>query len=289
MTRSQRKSDARGGSRLSGLRITSAIAINEDVRPFLLRQGRLNPPTRDERPVLFAEFRRLTGLSPANVTNGNTNIERDWYVVTALDVSTDEIRTNTARFVDACAIARTKGKGAGSPADLAIIVELTAEDETGGTYLVGAQAAQDARVVRKWQGEVWTAMAKLLRAKDFTVDKPRPAGRYEVDAEVVGSQRWFLIEIKTGAAAADVYGGLGQLLIYAKLMPRLAKYRPVLLLPALPASPLVTAIDALGVALCTFNWRRTGRGHSDNILGRILEALRSSKRRGLKVRHSSRR
>ena len=55
-------------------------------------------------------------------------------------------------------IARTKGKGAGSAVDLAIIVELTAEDETGGTYLVGPQAARDAKLIRKWQGDVWTAM-----------------------------------------------------------------------------------------------------------------------------------
>lgn len=233
--------------------VTSAIALNEDNRPFLLRQGRLNPPTREEQPVLFTEFRQLTGLRPANVTNGNTNIERDWYVVTALDVSNDEIRTNTARFVDACAIARSKGKGAGSVADLAVIDELTAGDETGGTYIVGAQAARDPKVVRKWQGEVWTSMAKLLRAKDFTVEKPRPAGRYEVDAEIVRGKRRLLIEIKTSAAAADVYGGLGQLLIYAKLMPRLASYRPVLLLPALPAPPLVKAIDECGVVLCTFD------------------------------------
>jgi predicted RNA-binding protein with PUA-like domain len=233
--------------------VTSAVALDEGKRPFLLRQGRLNPPTRNEDPVLYAEFKRLTGLTPADVTNGNTNIERDWYVVTALDVPTEDIRANTGRFVDACVIARSKGKGAGTPADLAIIAELNAHDETGGTYIVGAQAARDARVVRKWQGEVWTAMAKLLRAQDFAVEKPRPAGRYEVDAEIVRGTCRLLVEIKTGAAATDIYGGLGQLLVYAKLLPRLAKYQPVLLLPALPAPPLVKAIEEWGVALCTFD------------------------------------
>lgn len=250
---------------------TSAIALNGDDRPFLIRQGRLNPPTREESPVLFSEFRRLTGLTPAKVTNGNTKIERDWYVVTALDESDDEIRINTARFVDACVIARTKGEGPGSPSDLATIVELTAQDETGGTYLVGAQAARDARIVRKWQGEVWTAMTKLLRTEGFTVDKPRPAGRYEVDAEVVRGRRRLLVEIKSGATAADVYGGLGQLLIYANLMPRLTTYRPVLLLPALPAPPLVKAIEACGVALSTFKCvERDGAIHT-TFSGRFLK------------------
>lgn len=233
--------------------VTSAIALDDDGRPYLLRQGRLNPATRGEPPVLYAEFRRLTGLTPATVTNGNTNIERDWYVVTELDVPNEVIRANTARFVDACMIARSKGKGVGTPADLAIIAELGAQDETGGTYLLGAQPARDAKTVRKWQGEVWTAMAKLLRAEEFSVEKPRPAGRYEVDAEIVRGTCRLLVEIKTGAAAADVYTGLGQLMIYAKLLPRLASYRPVLLLPALPAPPLVKAIEAWGVELCTFS------------------------------------
>lgn len=233
--------------------VTSAIALDPGGRPYLLRQGRLNPPTRDEAPILNEEFARLTGLPPANVTNGDTNIERDWYVVTALDVSDEEIRSNTARFVDACVVARSRGKGVGSPADLAILTELNGQDETGGTYLVAAQPARDARAVRKWQGEVWTAMAKLLRAHDFSVDKPRPAGRYEVDAEIVRGKRRLLVEIKTGAAAGDVYAGLGQLLIYAKLLPRLAGYRPVLLLPSLPPRPLAEAIAACGVTLCTYD------------------------------------
>ncbi len=214
--------------------VASAIALGADGRPHLLRQGRLNPPTREEQPVLFAEFKRLTGLTPANIANGSTKIKRDWYVVTALDVSNEEIRLNTARFVDACVIARSKGEGGGSPADLAISAELTAADESGGTYFVGAKAARDATVVRKWQGEVWTSLAKFLRAKDFIVSKPRPAGRYEVDAEVVRENLRLLFEIKTGSAAADIYSGLGQLLIYAKLMPRLVSYQPVLLLPLCP-------------------------------------------------------
>lgn len=233
--------------------VLSAIAFDENERPFLIRQGRLNPPTRDEDTVLYEEFRRLTGLTPADVSNGNTQIDRDWYVVTPLDVSPEDIRSNTAAFVDACVIARSKGKGTGSPTDLAIIQDLTAQDETGGTYVVGAQPSRDARVVRKWQGEVWTAMAKLLRDQDFTVEKPRPAGRYEVDAEVVRGRRRLLVEIKSGASAADIYTGLGQLLIYAKLMPRLARYQPVLLLPALPAARLVEAVKACGVELCTFD------------------------------------
>jgi hypothetical protein len=232
--------------------VASAIALDNEKRPFLLRQGRLNPSIPGERPVLYQEFRRLTGLTPVKVINGNTSIDREWHIVTALDIPNDEIRASTARFVDACVIARSASEGSGALGDLAIIAELAAHDETGGTYMVGAQVAREPKVVRKWQGEVWAAMAKLLRAQDFAVEKPRPVGRYEIDVEVVRGACRLLVEIKTSAAPTDVYGGLGQLLIYAKLLPRLASYRPVLLLPDPPAPPLAKALADLGVALCTF-------------------------------------
>lgn len=235
------------------LSVTSAIALDQDGRPHLLRQGRLNPPTPEEDPILYAEFAALTGWTPVLVINGDTNIKRDWYIVSPLDVPSAEIREWTARFVDGCAVARSKGRGSGAPEDRSILTELSANDETGGTYATGARSAQDPRIIRKWQGEVWTAMAKLLRDHDFNVDKPRPARRYEVDAEVVRGKLKLLVEIKSGAAAADVYSGLGQLLLYAKLLPRLSAHRPVLLLPALPHPLLAEAVAACGVTLCTFD------------------------------------
>lgn len=235
------------------LNVTSAIAVDQNGRPYLLRQGRLNPPTPDKEPILYAEFARLTGWTPTPVTNGDTKIKRDWYIVSPLDVPADEIRERTARFVDGCVTARSGGKGSGTPADLTILAELSAADESGGTYETGAQAARDPKVVRKWQGEVWTAMAKLLRGYDFNVEKPRPARRYEVDAEVVSDKLKLLVEIKSGATAADVYSGLGQLLLYAKLLPRLAEHKPVLLLPALPHPLLADAVAACGIMLCTFD------------------------------------
>lgn len=239
-------------------RVTSAIATDAAGRPYLLRQGRLNPPTSDEDPILYEDFKNLTGWEAASVSNGDTKIKRDWYVVTPLDVASSEIRANTAHFIDACVVARSGGEGAGCVGDLAILTELSAPDETGGTFEVGAQPARDPKIVRKWQGEVWTAMAKLLRSFDFEVDKPRPAGRYEVDAEIVRGKRRLLVEIKCGATAADVYTGVGQLLLYSKLLPRLSSHTAVLLLPTMPRPVLAKAVADCGVTLCTYQCREEG-------------------------------
>lgn len=237
--------------------VTAAIALDSGGRPYLLRQGRLNARGKDEQPVSFETFRRLTGATPVTVANGDTLIKRDWYVVTALDISSEEIRRNTAQFVDLCMTARSRG--AGDPEDLTILQELWSADETGGTYVIPGRPASDPHEVRRIQGEVWQHMAALLRAHGACVDKPRHAKGYEVDAEVVNAKRRLLIEIKSGASAAEVYGGLGQLQLYRKLLPRLEHHEPVLLLPRLPVLALADAVRACGVTLVTYALRAKGK------------------------------
>jgi hypothetical protein len=238
--------------------IRAAIALDSGGRPHLLRQGRLNAQRKDEQPVSFETFRRLTGARPVAVADGDTRIKGDWYVVTALDISPEEIRRNTARFVDLCMIARSEGRGAGDANDLAVLQTLSS-DEIGGSYVIPGGPASASREVRRRQGEVWQHMAMLLRPQGVSVDKPRHADGYEVDAEVVSAERRLLIEIKSGASAAEVYGGLGQLHLYRKLLPRLEHHEPVLLLPQLPARPLADAVRACGVTLVTYAMRAEGK------------------------------
>ena len=98
----------------------------------------------------------------------------------------------------------------------------------------------------------------LLREAGASVDKPRHAKGYEVDAELVKAKRLLLIEIKSGASAAEVYGGLGQLQLYRKLPPRIEHHEPVLLLPRLTASALADAVRPCGVMLVTYAVRAKG-------------------------------
>ena len=235
--------------------VNSAIALDEKDRPFLLRQGRLTPPVAGNKHILEAEFRALTGLMPKTVKNGDTpSKQREWYVVTPLDVSSDEIRYATGRFVDICAKAREReAAGSGTLPDTTPVVGL-GNDETGGTYTIGARDAQDVKHIRKQQGEVWQRLAVILREAGIAIDKPKHASGYEVDAIIAGPIEPILLEIKSGATAADVYAGMGQLQLYPKLLPQLGRHQLVLLLPSLPQQALVKAVEECGVRLCTYEF-----------------------------------
>lgn len=234
------------------LDVTSAVALDTAGRPFLLRQGRLSANAVSRKPILYDEFARLTGLSAAQVRNGDTAIPRDWYVVTPLDVDAEKIRRFTARFVDECAAARRAAARNAGAAEDRLAVELGSGDELGGFYTAAARPALPERQLRRLQGEVWIAMAALLRGAGLEVAKPRHRMGYEVDAEIVGEGCRLLVEIKSGAGAADVHTGVGQLLLYPALLPRLSDHRRVLMLPDLPGPALADAIAACGITLCTY-------------------------------------
>lgn len=238
--------------------VTAAIAVDSAGRPFLIRQGRLNANPDSTEPILYEEFAATSGLQPAHVTNGNTSIARDWYVVTPLDVTSSEIRLNTGRFVDVCAAIRRGRTSPANPKDSAALEQLCASDEAGGTYVLAAQEARREREVQRLQGEVWLRLAALLRENGIAINKPRTAEGYEVDAEIVSSERQLLVEIKTGVKATDVYSGLGQLMVYSRLLPSLAEHDRILLLPGLPAAPLVEALEDCNVHVYTYVIRTSG-------------------------------
>ncbi len=235
------------------INVTTAIATDSSGRPYLLRQGRLNPNSQSPKPILYPEFRRYSGLAPVDVINGDTAIAREWYVVAALDLDNSTIRQNTADFVDACVLARTRGKGAGDPEDLVRANEIAGNDETGGSARHAPRPALPEREIRRRQGEVWQRMALVLRPAGASVTKVRHADGYEIDAEIVKDARRLLVEIKTGTTAEDIYAGVGQLKLYAKLFPRLSGHTPVLLLPGRPRPALADAVKACEVTICTFD------------------------------------
>ena len=139
------------------------------------------------------------------------------------------------------------------PEGLGILADLYAADEGGGTYSVGAREAAGPQLVHKHQGEVWIRLAALLRERGISVEKPRHAAGYSVDAEIINGDRKLLVEIKSSVAANDIHSAIGQLHLYRKLILRLENHVPVLLLPTLPHPAIGKAIVDCGIELCTFN------------------------------------
>lgn len=132
-------------------------------------------------------------------------------------------------------VARLRSAEADGDLPNTIPVDWLGSDEDAQSYTLRTRDASGAREVRRLQGEVWQERASLLRAKAILINKPRHAG-YEVDAVIAAPGRAFFVEIKTGCLASDFYGGVGQLELYPRLLPKLCNQKRVLVLLVLRAT-----------------------------------------------------
>lgn len=246
----------------------SGVVRDGSGRLYLVRQGVLHRNAQSDR-VDGALFAERTRLAPIPVLIGAANAKRSWFIVTPLDVPGPEIRRNIAAFVDLCSLARGAAEARQAVEDDERLDELLGKDEVGGELTGDPTVARHRR--RRIQGEVWLALQFLLKADGRDLRKPRHARGYEVDGEVVTTTGRLLLEIKTGTTAADVYGGVGQLLLYPQLLPRLQGHRRVLLLPGRPTKPLVDALGACGVELHRYDLAITGKKVEVGFSKRLLK------------------
>lgn len=227
----------------------STIARDLDGRPLLLRQAWLQANPDSDGEIRDQKFQELTGLVPVVVTGGTTPTPRQWHLVAILDESPAEIAASTADFVHRCAAARAATLGDAPPPGPA--PSLAASPEVGGTFTKKAVPAQPEKNVVRIQGEVWLALAARLEGVGLTLDKIRHHAGYEVDGVIRTAEAPVLLEIKTGHSAADVYEGVGQLLLYASMLG-LGGYRKVLLLSFAPSAPLVQAAMSCGIEVYSY-------------------------------------
>jgi hypothetical protein len=226
----------------------SAVARDTEGNLYLLRQGRLQSNNQSDL-VSEEDFRQLSGLSPVAAYFGDTPARRAWYVVTQITDDEAEMRGNTAGFVKICADIRAPGAmdGARGKADVADFGERFGKDEQDGTSTYWAKGGS--RLMRRRHAQVWQALNAVLRKSGRKLWKPAPARGYETDGEIIGQSGNVLIEIKTGRSAVEVYAGVGQLLLYSKMLSRLDGHRKVLLLPGKPTPILAQALSEIGVEL----------------------------------------
>ncbi|WP_141489245.1 hypothetical protein [Rhizobium phaseoli] len=218
----------------------STIAIDPLKRRWLLRQGTLHKNQLSER-IDSDRFRDLTGLKSVHVNDA----ERPWYPVERLDFAA-ATPLGTLEFVARCALARSGGSFLP-----AVEVELFGAPEIAQSYTIPASETSE-REVRRKQGEVWEALERLAREKGGELKKPRHARGYEVDGLLRLKSRSVLIEIKTTTAAADIYTGAGQLLLYRQIIPTLAEAELVLLLPGDIPRLFADALSSHSIRVLTY-------------------------------------
>jgi hypothetical protein len=230
------------------------LAVDEAGSRYIVRQGVLHRNHASER-IEAPEFARRTGLAPVDMQVDGRPSRREWHLVTPLDgLSDDAIVFNTIEFVTRCWRARTWNDA--TQVEEERLAELFGSEEQGGWFNYTPDPTP--RHVLRSQGEVWQALSRQLGFEGIKLAKPRHARGYEVDAEVVTRERSLLIEIKSGVAAADYYCGVGQLMLYAALLPRLAGHEKVLLLPESRASvALEEALGPLGILVHRYRLAQT--------------------------------
>jgi hypothetical protein len=243
--------------------VLSAIGEDETGGRFLLRQGRLHG-RRNAPDVREDEFIARTGLAPVVVEATGLAAKRSWFIVANLDDPPEAIRRQSAHFVDLCWTARTplsSDKDDGAEEDDGTTL---AGAETGGFFTVGPRTAADQRLVRRLQGDVWSALAETLSARGIGYRKLRNGG-FEIDMEIdrVGDQP-VILEIKSGKGASDLHTGIGQLHLYRQLFRRLGKHLPVLLLDGPVPAHVRLAVERLGIHL--HEYIREGNGKAEKIV-----------------------
>jgi hypothetical protein len=228
----------------------AGLARNSIGRRYLLRQGILHKNAQSSR-IESSEFEDRTGLKPAAVTINSKPTTRSWFIVTALDIPEAEICQNTAAFVDRCGLARNPDAADRAKQDNERLAQLFGKPEQGGRIVGHPTINPNER--RRIQGEVWQKLQALLVADGRCLDKPKHARGYEVDGEIKTPNGRLLLEIKSDNTAADVYTGIGQLIVYPKLLPELSNHRRILLLPASPSAALTEAIRECGIELHSYD------------------------------------
>lgn len=246
----------------------SNFATDSTGRRYLVHQARLGSNTKN---ILETEFLAVTGLTPVDVEVPDEGLARKWVIVADLDADPVQIRRSTGRFVHLCALVRAARASASQAAEQgnesvpsktdADWVVRIAPDEVGGTYVIAPRPALDERLVIKRHGLVSMTLHDHLAKIDVTMRKLQHPLGFQIDGEILRQDsKPLLIEIKTSISAADVHTGVGQLLLYSRLIPGLDQHVKVLLLPKMPAAQVVDAIAATGIVVHTYTLTDTAEG-----------------------------
>lgn len=246
------------GNRPGDGNVPSAAARSPDGRLWLVRQAWLQGKQRFERtePRIEApEFLARTGLSPVQVKVATGPKDRTWCIVCPLSEGPQAVRDHTGAYVRRASLARSAGSDpieTGHP-DQQRIQELSAGLPVGGEF---AYRGQEGGIGRRLEDEVVAALADLISPPDTPRRWRRPmhAAGYTVDLEVISASPPLLIEAKADNSAGHVQQGVGQLILYPLLIPRLQSHRRVLLLPRSAAPAMEKAICDAGILRFSYRW-----------------------------------
>lgn len=228
---------------------------------WVLHQGRLHPKgtriTQDLFDKLYAGARVNVRFSDGQAV--------PYHPVADIDGHALQVQDSVAAFVGQCNRIRVHYMEGEDEASLVERVEEaeTSSPESTQPYVL---AAQDEKLIERTHGKLWHALVDLLDRKKIPHTNSR-VGRWGPDLRTK-SVPFIMFEIKTESKATDIQRGVGQLVLYEKMLGR--SFDKVLLLPTLPSPPVVKYLAELGVRIVAFK-----RSHRKITFGSdLLEAGR---------------
>jgi hypothetical protein len=251
------------------------VGTDVEGRLWLLRQGRLQDNNTGADFIDSPEFSRLTGLPYAFETppDGSSKA-RWWFKVCRLDVDPAITRAQTIRFVWDCQQAREL---AGTPqamnsplGDVGRAHGLQGKLEPTGPYVIPPQTG---KVVDPLHSKVINTLIACLDKHNIPNRKVWHIDGYVVDLAIGEGPSAILVEVKTGAIAHYVHTGVGQLMLYPRLMDELEGHKPVLLMPSAPTPALKDAVAACGVEWHSYEWTGKIAGEGEVRFAQEFRAL----------------
>lgn len=224
--------------------VQGVIARDSSGARWLLHQGRLHPASHR---ITEAEFDAVAGGQRATVAFSD-GTSADYHPIANLESPPELVTKQTADFVALCSRVRNHyvvgPEGAANDKLISDIIMGESSPERDGQYHIGAMPE---RIATKWHARVWNALVKELNSAGVAWRNGR-LGKLGPDL-VVESHR-LLFELKVSADATSVQTAVGQLYLYATLLPH--PFMRVFVSPPVSNDSLKKALKTLGIRHLTF-------------------------------------
>ncbi|MDZ4373406.1 MAG: hypothetical protein U1C74_18555 [Phenylobacterium sp.] len=227
------------------------FARDDNDHLWVLHLGRIHPAPDYVGEDEFARYAPKAGRTRVTFADGHRVMA---HAVANISAGPAAIRSQMASFVQLCEAIRLDLAGQGKAAEATeVVARLEAKlfPEPTQDFLVDAKAAA---LRARRHGRVWHALVQHLQRHQQTVSNAR-VGRHGPDLYLLGDNP-VLFEIKSDASAGSIQQGLGQLLLYEKLLN--GAFTKVLVLPHGEDGDLEAAAKALGVRILRYGHRGAG-------------------------------
>jgi hypothetical protein len=223
--------------------VQGVIATDSAGRRWILHGGRLHPKGARVTEKLFDAIydgQRTT----VHFSDGDSS---EYHPVACLDSKAHDLQYDISEFVGACQIIRTYYTQGAAAAALEKQVEEAerGHPESDEPYTRGPQ---DAQLIERRHGKIWKALSAHLERMSIGHNNSR-VGRWGPDL-VTNEAPNILFEIKCDIQASDIQRGLGQLLLYERMLKK--PCRKVLLVPEKPHSDIMPYLAALEIEVSVY-------------------------------------